>query len=98
MPNVEIHGLNLVAARELKRIIFRLFREKPHVKEMVVTISLDYVENEEGNSQPYLRLANSCQEHTGEIIETLESLDMDIEHLRLEKFIPKKSSREAKEL
>jgi len=92
MPNIEIHGQfrNLNTPAVLERNIFNLFSDRPYAKEMVVTFCNDHVHDMHGNEQPFLRLANSCQEHTEEILERLETLDIDIEHLRLEKFIPRK--------
>ena len=49
----------------------------------------DSVKDAWGTSQPFLRLVNSCQEHTVEIVETLKGLGMDIEHLVLAEFITK---------
>lgn len=89
MPNVEIHGLHRAEARDLKAKIWYLFKDKPYIEEMVVTISPTTIEDVHGKDQPFLRLANSHQAHTREILETLGTLGMDIEHLKLEKFYPK---------
>ena len=89
MPNVEIHGLSESEAKGLRRKIFRLFSDKEYVGEMVVTIHLTDCEDKLGYSQPFIRLANSCQKSTQEIVEKLKSLSMDIEHLKLEEFFPK---------
>jgi len=92
MPNIEIHGQfgNPNIPTVLERRIFNLFSDRPYVDEMVVTFCNDHVHDANGNDQPFIRLANSCQEHTEEILERLKTLNIDIEHLRLEKFIPKK--------
>ena len=89
MPNIEIHGLHGGEAKDLRDKIFALFEGKPYRKEMVVTVSPTRVKDAEGKDQPFLRLANSHQAHTREILETLGTLGMDIEHLKLEKFYPK---------
>jgi len=90
MPNIEIHGMgkreeaNLLAKR-----IFQLFADEPYVDEMVVTICDTFVQDRHGISQPFLRLANSCQEHTEEIIGKLRQLGLDVEHLEFKAFYPK---------
>ncbi len=89
MPNIEIHGLPGGEAEDLRNIIFSLFEGKPYRHEMVVTVFPTKVKDAEGKDQPFLRLANSCQEHTREILEILAKLAMDIEHLKLEDFYPK---------
>ena len=90
MPNIEIHGMGKRAeANELANKIFEIFAGKPYVDEMVVTIFDTFVRDKKGNSQPFLRLANSCQEHTEEIITILRWLNMDIEYLELKAFYPK---------
>ena len=89
MPNVEIHGMFLQEAVRLEKKIFKLFGDKPYIKEMVVTIYQTIVRDFKGNSQPFIRLVNSCQEHSEEIVEKLKTLEIDVEHLKLESFIPK---------
>ncbi len=94
MPNIELHGyFERPGALELK--IFDLFKDKPYVDEMVVTCCNDHVHDAKGNNQPFIRLVNSCQEHTEEIIEVLKTLHIDIEHLKLEAFIPKVQKNES---
>ena len=92
MPNVEIHGLNWRDAVVLRRKVFELFKDKPYVTEMVVTIYRTIVTNRNGNSKPFFRLVNSCQEHETEITNGLHNtfLRMDIEHLDMKDFIPAK--------
>ncbi len=89
MPNVEIHGEAPWKAEDLSKEIFELFADKPYVEEMVVTIYGTIVTDFKGNIQPFIRLVNSCQEHSEEIIERLKILGIDIEHLKMESFIPK---------
>jgi len=92
MPNIEIHGLTEREAAKLTREIFGMFREKSYADEMVVTFYPTKVVDKNWKSQPFIRLANSCQEHTQEILERLQILNIDIEHLALVAFIPKKPS------
>ena len=89
MPNVEIHGLGWRDADALYDKVFELFKDKPYVEEMVITIYTTVVRDRNGNSKPFFRLVNSCQEHSEEIICGLETL-MDTEHQELKSFRPKK--------
>ena len=96
MPNIEIHGLPKQEAEDLREKIFGLLQGTPYVNEMVVTIYQTVVKDKNGDDQPFIRLVNSPLHLTQgekmerEILERLETLDIDIEHLKLEKFIPKK--------
>ena len=92
MPNIELHGFSRGQAMEIRDKVFKLFKGKPYVKEMVVTVCLDMVWDKYGDIQPFIRLANSCQDHTVEILKVLEALNVDIEQLTLAKFIPKKKT------
>jgi hypothetical protein len=92
MPNIEIHGLGFLEADALFDKVFELFQNKPYADEMVVTICKTTVRNRNRNPKPFLRLVNSCQEHSEEIISVLETLRMDIEHQGLEDFIPAKKT------
>ena len=91
MPNIEIHGYysHHLEAMDLKEQIFNLFKSKPYIDEMVVTFCQDEVFGRGGKEQPFIRLVNSCQEHTEEILEMLGTLGIDIEHAKLEAFYPK---------
>jgi len=86
MPNIELHGFS--APETMITSIFDLFKDRGYVDEMVVTICRDTVVDRSGKTQPFFRLANSCQEHTSEIIEKLRTLHFDIERLILDDFIP----------
>jgi hypothetical protein len=88
MPNIEIHGLGFLEADALFDKVFELFKDKPYVDEMVVTICKTTVRNRNRNPKPFFRLVNSCQEHSQEIIRGLKTLGMDIERGKLEDFIP----------
>ncbi|MCK4355262.1 hypothetical protein KAW43_02895 [Candidatus Parcubacteria bacterium] len=94
MPNVEIHGLGWRKAVALRKKVFVLFKNKPYVEEMVVTIYRTVVTNYKGDSKPFFRLVNSCQEHSEEIVSGLETL-MDTEHGELKSFRLKKGNRKA---
>ena len=89
MPNIEIHGLSFIEADALFDKVLQLFKDKPYVEEMVVTIYPTIVRNHKRNSKPFFRLVNSCQEHSEEIICGLETL-MDTEHQELKSFRPLK--------
>jgi hypothetical protein len=89
MPNIEIHGLGFLEADALFDKIFELFKDKPYVDEMVVTICKTTVRNRNRNPKPFLRLVNSSEEHREEILCVLETL-MDTEDQKLNAFRPKK--------
>lgn len=95
MPNIEIHGMPMAQARKLRSDIWEVFRGSPYLDEMVVTIFPTEVKDRKGRSQPFVRLANSCQEHTPEIILVLNhmGMGMDVEHLKLEAFVPRKKTK-----
>ncbi len=86
MPNVEIHGLGWSEAQALRIEIFKLFAKKSYIDDMVVSICLTSVRDKDGKEQPFIRLVNSCQEHTEEILAGLKTLNMDIEQLSLVAF------------
>ena len=94
MPNIELHGfggqyvINNMTV-DLPRVIFAMFQTKPYVSEMVVTVYPTTVIDQDGVNQPFIRLVNSCQEHSEEILKRLKELRVDIEHVRLEGFHPK---------
>lgn len=91
MPNIEIRGLPKAAAKKLRKEIFALFDEREYVNEMVVSVETTDVEDRKGEKQPFFRLANSCQKHTPEIIWRLRKVfNMDVEHVALKKFYPKR--------
>jgi|GEM_PF-1532269 len=87
MPNIEIHGC--ADPETMVGPIFDLFKGEEYANDMVVTICKDKVLNKDGRAQPFLRLVNSCQDHSDEIIEKLRTLHIDIEHLALQKFVSK---------
>lgn len=89
MPNIEIHGLPWSKAHDIRLKIFFAFKDEHYVNEMVVTVFRTEVHDIAGEEQPFLRLVNSCQEHSGEIIEKLKTFNMDIEHAQLEDFYPR---------
>ena len=93
MPNIEIHGFENPEAGSVRCKIFNLFRDTPYVGEMVVTIFPTDVKDSDGKDQPFIRLVNSGQEHTQEILKRLKTLRIDIEQLRLEAFFPAKKKK-----
>lgn len=88
MLNIEIHGLAINRARDLRFEIFSVFKNEPYVK---VTIFSTQVLDMNGGTQPFFRLVNDCQKNTKRIIKKLKRFGLDIEHARLEKFYPKVS-------
>ena len=93
MPNIEIYGYNSAVSKVLRKQIFEeLFVDKPYVKEMVVTIIPSKVADTKGWEQPFIRLLSSNSEEAEEILEIVEEKlpGIDIEYVKIEKFIPKK--------
>lgn len=91
MPNVEIHGLRKKEARELRKRIFRIFEEESFAGDMVVTIVPSEVEERRGTPQPFIRVTSTEQSYLKGLIQRLrETIEMDVEHSRLEAFYPKK--------
>ncbi|MCJ7786789.1 hypothetical protein MUP06_01050 [Patescibacteria group bacterium] len=100
MPNIEIHGLSPKVSEMLKEHIFKkLFADKPYVKEIVVTIVPSEVTDAKGSEQPFLRILSPDPEETKEILGILERKipDIDLEYVKIEKFIPKKTVKEEKD-
>lgn len=89
MPNIEVHGFSETEAKSVRERVFKLFEGKPYVREMVVAIYLTVVEDFAGCPQPFLRVCTTEQDYVKEILALLPSLGIDIEHMRLVKFIPK---------
>ena len=100
MPNIEIHGSSPKVSEMLKEHIFKkLFADKPYVEEMVVTIVPSKGTDVKGFQQPFFRLLSSDSKETKEILGILERMipGIDIEYVKIEKFIPKKTVKEEKD-
>ena len=98
MPNIELHGYMSRVAMALREAIFKVFADQPFVGEMVVEIYPTQVFDAGSVAKPYVRLVNSCQDYTVELLEGLRSLEVefggiDIEHLKLQKFYPAEAKR-----
>ena len=93
--NVEFHG-SRGDEKILTKQIFDLFRSKSVV---VVTTIDDWVVDKEDFSQPFVRLFTSSHQGPKEIVNThkilymLKTLGMEVEHLEIKAFIPKKKLR-----
>lgn len=87
-----MHGFLAGKARKLKKEVFRLIENKPYLNETVVTIYPTKVKDKDNHDQPFIRVINFCQTHTEEIMEILKTLELDIEHLMLKAYIPKKDN------
>jgi len=84
MPNIEIHGLDMGKADEVRDNIFGLLQGKPYAKNMVVEVYRTEVIDIVGKSQPYLRLLSSNETEAQEIIQILHTfLEIDIEWIIL---------------
>ena len=91
MPNIEIHGFgNSPAALNLtKKSIRRLMRGSKEQGDYVITPCNDTAEDHDGDSQPYIRLVSSEPDTIDNLLERLTPLEMDIEVLVINRFIPK---------
>lgn len=91
MPNIEIHGLGPVKARQVKRRVINCVRRAltPGIgEETVITTCKDRVTDISGTKQPFLRIFNTTEETNSNLIKVLKSLGFDIEFVVLEDFIP----------
>jgi hypothetical protein len=100
MPNIEIHGVSEEQGEDLRRKIFETFRYEVYAGEMVVGIVNDEFIDINGSSQPFVRLLNTrrqppAKDYTIAIVEGLRRLNVDIEVLQTQQFVPKKPSRPA---
>lgn len=91
MPNIEIHGLDSINAKVVKKRINSAMLDNGFGSEAVTTICEDVVENCHGEAQPFLRICSSDYngEYIAEIIKE-ENVLMDIELVHIDKFIPAK--------
>lgn len=97
VPNIEIHGISHVGALTLTHRIHNLFKDRRYADDVVVTINSTQVFDRHMTGQPFLRLitTNSDQE-SAEIIELLQTLEMDIEYIVAAGFYPKQIQVAAK--
>jgi len=84
MHDIEIHGLNPARAEAMQRKIFDLF-DWP---DLIVTTVDGAIRDRTGKSHPFLRVFSG--EDTGVLVAYLAGLDMDIEVVRLERFMAAK--------
>ena len=92
MPNIEIHGSSEEVSKMLRRQIFEeLFKDKPYVDEMVVTIVPSEVRDVKTFEQPFFRLLSPDSKEAEEILRILHEKvpGIDIEYLEVRRFIPK---------
>lgn len=93
MPNIEIHGLSKADSAVLIRRMRDLFEDKSYKGEIVFTFYPTRVYDMIGKSQPFLRLHTVRKDDAAEIyeiIDLLRKLGMEIEHVLLKGFYPKK--------
>ncbi|MCK4554070.1 hypothetical protein KAU19_03845 [Candidatus Parcubacteria bacterium] len=90
MPNIEMYGLRHQEARKKENEIDELLRLKPYANDYVVTNISSIVLDKHAQRQPFLRLVSTRNDHIDNILKELQKLDMDIEVMILDKFIPKK--------
>ncbi len=93
MPNIEIHGSLAECSKMLREMLFnQLFVGTPYIGEMVVTIVPSEVTDAKGSQQPFFRLFSPDPKEAEGILEILERNvpGIDVEYIRIEKFVPKK--------
>jgi len=90
MPNVEFFGLAEETALYKIAKIKSVLKGHPCLHDMVFTIHEAKVIDQDEQSQPFIRLTSTPRKDIPWIIRTLKTLDLDIEHLELKKFIPAK--------
>jgi len=90
MPNIEIHGLHSVEAKDLAEKIFTLTKDMPKniYGDHVITLYGTEVINRHSEPQPYLRILSSKTEHFDRLEEPLKALGIDLEFVEMVKFIP----------
>jgi hypothetical protein len=93
MPNIELHGFgdkNSINAKEMREKVFSLFLGKEEIlKEIVVTIYSNDVQDYKGNAQPFIRVVTTPGHDHIFIVGRLRFLNVDIEVGFLEYFYPK---------
>ena len=87
MPNIEIHSLPEQQAL-LRARIFALFQNTSYRDEIVVTVYPTEAMDRMSTNQPFIRLVTTPQDNTEEIITTLLTQGLDVEHLQLTAFHP----------
>lgn len=102
MPNIEIHGLRKKPARRLREKIFQHLnlipsflkdsRSKPYADDTVVDIVLSDAQDKNGNSTPYIRLFTASNDPEQEIVDNLLELGLDLEHIELKNFYPRREA------
>lgn len=94
MPNIEIHGLSIGEARELRKKIF----ERVQVLNaklnggIVVSIFEIEVQDAKGIKQPFLRIYDT-EDHRSELSFLLKMFQTDIEFVQLRDFVPKEEGK-----
>lgn len=97
MPNIKIYGFiesmdsvnERIKAGELSGKIENLFKNESYAKDIVITTIPSKVNDLEGNKQPYIQLELDCMRGYQNKVEILKGLGMDIQVVKLYKFIPK---------
>ena len=92
MPNVEFFGLKKeLAYAKICRIVRQLKRH-PALTDMVFTVHKEVdVVDKDLKPQPFIRLTSTPREDLTDIKKTLGILELDIEVMLLDEFIPAKS-------
>lgn len=89
MANIEVHSGEPLERLELRDRIFKLFSEKKYADDIVVGIYSVTTINKSRDPQPFLRVVSTQESYLSEMIEALQSLQIDIEVMILSAFHPK---------
>lgn len=96
MPNIKIFGLKSkrdnypsVVQNEIKNKLIEMFKKTSYADNIVITMIESTVESLNGGQRPYIQLEFTIEDckYFDKIIEKLKTLDMDIQLLKINKFI-----------
>ncbi len=92
MPNIEFHGFP--EASDCSAVYLatkRLLKGASYEKDVVLTLYDDTVVDTDGGGQPFLRVIGSkaSADELEKIVERLSPLNIDIEVMLIEKFVPR---------
>lgn len=89
MPNIEMYGIREEDLPGVTKQIISAFHGKPWQKDYVLTFVKSAVLDHLAVIQPFIRLVTTPSPHIDEILAELKNLNIDIEVLLLQQFIPK---------
>ncbi len=92
MPNIEIHGAKdaPIGAEKLRDEIFQRTQNLPFAKEIWVTVIQNNCKDRYGEEQSFLRIV-AKDDKIPPLVAALRFLSMNIEIIKLSKFIPRET-------